>query len=106
MDTQTRPNTFIASITDLNDGATVSDLDRQLREVVMRARETGKPGSITLTLTIEPRGADSVIVVAKVTEKMPKQEEPKSIFFVNEDGALVRDHPKQTTLPFKAANAS
>ena len=105
MDTQTRPNTFIASITDLNDGAIASDLDRQLREVVMKARETGKSGSITLTLTVEPRGADSVIVVAKTATKMPKIEEPKSIFFVNDDGELVREHPKQSTLPFKTVNA-
>lgn len=105
MDTTTRPNTFIASITDLNDGATASDLDRQLREVVLKARETGKPGSITLTLSVEPRGADSVIVVAKITEKMPKAEEPKSIFFVDDEGQLVREHPKQSTLPFKTVNA-
>lgn len=105
MDTTTRPNTFIASITDLNDGATASDLDRQLREVVMKARETGKPGSITLTLSVEPRGADSVTVVAKITEKMPKVEEPKSIFFVDDDGQLVREHPKQATLPFKTVKA-
>lgn len=106
MDTNTRPNTFLASITDLNGGATAADLDHQLREIVIKARETGKPGSLTLTLTVEPRGADSVIVVARATQKLPKTEEPKNIFFVDESGELLREHPKQTTLQFKQQNAS
>lgn len=106
MDSTTRPNTFIASIIDLNGGATAADLDHQLRQVVIQARETGKPGSITLTLSVEPRGADSVIVVAKITEKLPKTEAPKNIYFVDDSGELLREHPKQATLPFKQSNAS
>lgn len=105
METETRQNSFIASLEELQSGAVASDLDRQLREIVLAARETGKKGSLTLTLNVEPRGADSVIVSADLKPKIPVAEQPPSIFFVNDDGSLGREHPKQTNLPFQTQTA-
>lgn len=95
-----RHNAFLESIRELNEGTTASDLDRTLRELVSNVRRTGKKGSMTFTLTVEPRGADTVVVSADVKPKMPEDEKFKSIFYVGVAGELLRDHPKQEVMPF------
>jgi hypothetical protein len=105
-ETTERVNIFLGVIEELNAGATASDLDRQLREVVVKARLTGQKGSVTLRLNIEPRGAESVLVSADIKTKAPEDEKPMSIFFACEDGELKREHPKQTTLPFAQATTA
>jgi hypothetical protein len=103
--TTERPNAFLASLAELNEGITAADLDRDLRELVCKVRETGKKGSMSFTLNIEPRGADTVVVSAEVKSKPPEDEKFKSIFYVGGSGELLREHPKQEVLPFaKTAN--
>lgn len=95
-----RPNAFLLSLAELNEGITASDLDRQLRELVCKVRETGKKGSMSFVLNVEPRGADTVVVSADVRSKPPEDEKFKSIFYVGGEGELLREHPKQEVLPF------
>lgn len=100
-----RPNAFLTSIAELNEGITASDLDRDLRALVSKVRETGKKGQLVLTINVEPRGADTVVVSADTKPKLPEDEKFKSIFYVGGSGELLREHPKQEVLPFaKAAN--
>jgi hypothetical protein len=100
-----RSNAFLTSLAELNEGITAADLDRQLRELVCKVRETGKKGSLTLTFNVEPRGADTVVVSADSKPKLPEDEKFKSIFYVGGAGELLREHPKQEVLPFaKTAN--
>ena len=103
--TTERPNAFLTSLGELNEGITAADLDRELRELVCKVRETGKKGSMSFTLNIEPRGADTVVVSAEVKSKPPEDEKFKSIFYVADSGELLREHPKQEVLAFaKSAN--
>ena len=45
---------FPETILQINNGAAVAELSRRARKVVAAVRETGKSGSITLTIKVAP----------------------------------------------------
>lgn len=105
---ETKPNQFLETLAELNEGADVAELDRELRDLVSTTRRTGKRGTLSFTLTVEPRGADMVVLTGKVTQKLPADEPFKSMFYVGEGGVLLRHNPNQGVLPFnesKIANS-
>jgi hypothetical protein len=83
---------------ELGDGSVMVDLDESLREVAAAAANTGKPGTVTITLTITPRRRDEALeFTGKVAGKAPKHDPVPSLFFLTENG-FSRDNPKQGEL--------
>lgn len=78
-------------------GRTHEELTQALYDVVNAVEATGKAGSLTLTLSIQPL-KDTAGGVIKVTDKvktsLPEFARPASIFFADA-GNLVRDNPNQ-----------
>lgn len=99
-------NAFTATVESIEDGGLLSDLDKQLRQVVQEARRTGKKATLVFKLELQPRGADTMFVTYAVDQKMPKVELQPAVFFDNEGGDLQREHPKQTTLTFTEKKAA
>lgn len=87
-------------------GKLVADLDREMRELIKSVAQTGKKGTITLTLDIKARGDGQVEVADKVAIKKPVGDRAPGIFFVTEDGGLSRSDPRQEELPGIKAVAS
>lgn len=74
----------------------------ELKELVERVQESGKAGSITITLTLSPHGKGNreIHVTPKLSTKKPASpdtQEPGIFYAVR--GDLVRDDPDQQKLP-------
>ena len=69
-------------------------------------RATGKKGKLAVVLSIEPRGASTILISADVVDKQPEEEKTRSIFFVGEGYELLREDPLQSNLPFAQQSAA
>lgn len=92
-------NNFVAVLNQLRRGAAVVDASEGLAEVVKAVRKTGKKGKLTITITVVPlnKGA-AVDIVDEVNTKLPKPNMGSSLFFADDDGALMRNDPRQGEL--------
>lgn len=88
---------------ELRGGLVQKQASDHLQELVKRVKDSGRKGSITITLSIEPHGKDNMeaYVYAKVTSKLPPAPEiaDASVFFATDKGDLLRDHPDQRQFP-------
>lgn len=68
-------------------GKLAEELATALADVNRAVIDTGKPGSLTLTIKVKSAGDEvSVIVTDEVKAKLPEHDRGQSIFFVDEDG--------------------
>jgi hypothetical protein len=88
---------FAAFLQEQRRGGLHGELSEALQELVRAVEEHRKGGSLTLTLSVKPNGDGVVVVTDKVAVKLPEGEKGSSIFFVD-DGNLVRNDPRQTTI--------
>lgn len=88
---------FTDVLRDMRKGKVVAEATDRLAELVMAVLETGKPGTLSLQLSVrtQSRGDNAVIVAAKVGVKKPQLDLPEALFFADGDGALLRDDPTQ-----------
>lgn len=92
---------FTQVLAELRGGLVQIELTKELAEVVEAVQESGRPGSLSVKLTLRPKGKANreIHVAATYSSKRPPApdtEEP-SIFFADR-GALVRDDPMQREL--------
>lgn len=82
-------------------GQLVEELTEELTEVLAAVRETGKTGSITLSLKITPQGGmnEQALITPSVKGSRPEKPRPWAIFFINDDNGLQRDDPYQESIP-------
>jgi hypothetical protein len=95
---------FQETILQINNGAAVQELSDALKNVVASVRETGKSGSITLTLKVSPASkgnVDVLLVESQVKTKLPEPERGMTIFYATDNNLLVRNDPKQQMLPLR-----
>lgn len=88
---------FTDVLRDIRKGRVVEAASEALAEVTRAVMETGKGGTVTLTLTVKPqaKGDNAIVVGAKVAAKAPKLDLPEAIFFADGEGSLLRDDPTQ-----------
>jgi len=91
------PREFAAFLLDQSAGKTHAELSENLRDLVNRVTDTGKKGSLTLTVTVAPMKDDvSVLVVTdEIKLKLPEHDRKASIFWPDADGNLTRQDPNQ-----------
>lgn len=98
-------NSFGNTLALIRDGDCVDEASQKLQELVAAVRETGKPGSLTITLKAKPatiRGAIGTLVIDDdVTVKLPKAGKAQSLFFATEANTLQRSDPNQQELQLK-----
>jgi hypothetical protein len=110
-------NSFAATLAQIGHGDVLELANEKLASLVQAVAENEKKGSFTLTITVKPRGRDSgqVELDAEIHTKEPVRELAPSMFFIGDDGALLRDNPRQKKFAFadkpervvpKAANDS
>lgn len=95
-----QPRDFVAFLLEQSQGKTNSELSAGLRDLAERVTETGKKGSITLTVTIAPmKGAgDALIVTDAIKLNLPEHDRTASIFWPDQAGNLVRNDPNQASI--------
>lgn len=83
-------------------GRTHDELGEALHTLIARVKDTGKKGSITLTVSVEPMKKDDRLVVVgdKIKITLPEHDRPSGVWFVGRDGNLQRDDPNQQ--PFES----
>lgn len=78
-------------------GLVVLEADRLLQQVVTACQQSGKKGTLTITMTIEPSGAENreMQVTVKLGHKAPPAPglQDSSTFFAQR-GQLLRDDPE------------
>ena len=77
-------------------GRAVEIATEKLAEVVSAVDATGKPGKLTIEITVKPEngGGPQKTLLVKVTHKLPVADDiPEAIFFSDSDGGLQREDP-------------
>tara|TARA_R110002051_G_scaffold325869_1_gene432646 strand:+ start:3263 stop:3589 length:327 start_codon:yes stop_codon:yes gene_type:complete len=82
---------FLMAIGRIDGGMAVETADEQLREVLNAVNRTGKKGTVTVTLEVQPNGETGFAASAKVTAKAPALDFGQSFFFMGRDGDLTRE---------------
>jgi hypothetical protein len=82
-------------------GALHEELSIKFAELNQAVMETGKPGTLTLTVTVKRAGKGiQFIVTDSIRTKLPENDpEPSFFFFDEESGTLSRNDPYQPELP-------
>lgn len=89
-------------LAELRGGVFVNAASRELSEVVEAIQESGKPGSLTITLKITPHGKNNRemhVTPALATKKPAAPDTTEAGIFYAVRGDLVRDDPDQAKLP-------
>lgn len=88
---------FLDVLTDLDDGKVHAQLTRMLPELVKAVMDTGKSGSLSLTIKVK-RENRMLLVTSDVKTKLPQPATESTLFYATEEGVLRRDDPKQPAL--------
>ena len=96
-------NLFAMAVNEVAYGQLAADLSEELANVVKAVKRTGGKGSLTLTLTVKPRGRDSgqVELSGEVKPKIPQAPVAPSMMFATDEGDLLRENPAQAKLDLK-----
>ena len=93
------PKSLSEVIREIGRGTADSDATQAIREVVSAVQQTGKGGSVTVTVKVTPPkggGGTHLEVAAEVTAKVPRLAPVPSIYFRDPvTGDLTRSDPDQ-----------
>lgn len=93
---------FIDTLIELRNGGAAIELSNGLEEVVKAVRTTGKPGKVTLTLSIKPadKGPDveTVFLQDQIKLDAPKPDKKLTLFFANDNNQLTRNDQRQMNM--------
>jgi hypothetical protein len=78
-------------------GKTHDELSEALWDLVARVRDTGKKGTVTLTVTVAPmKGDKDVLIVSdEIKLRFPEHDRKASLFYPDANGNLTRSDPNQ-----------
>jgi len=97
-DTGRQVQPFAGILQKIGKGVAHTRISEAMQQLVVAVTETGKKGTLTLTVTVEQmKDAETLSVSANCTVKLP-QEQQASIFYADEAGNLTRNDPRQTAV--------
>jgi hypothetical protein len=100
MDEKQKPHEapdFATFITDLDNGRINQLLTDKMAEVVRAVEETGKVGEVSIRFLMKKEG-NMAIVGVDVKQKKPEHALHGTLFYIGQNGELLRDDPRQLTL--------
>lgn len=91
------------SLRALRGGVFVDEASAELAKVVNAVTETGKPGKLTIELTLSKagRGSSALVIRDKITSKLPSEGSIETLLFATPEGALVTADPRQQALELR-----
>ena len=90
---------FSAVLHELGEGSTESELGEAFWDLLQRVQDTGKAGSITLTIKVAGDGRGRVQVLDEVKLRLPEYNRPQTSFFIDKHGNASRRDPNQPEIP-------
>ena len=102
---QIRP--FAAWLQEQSQGRTHSELSDALHDLIARVQDTGKKGTLTLSVHVETmKGDNTALVISdEIKLKLPEHDRKASLFFVDANGNPTRNDPRQIALPLREVSA-
>lgn len=89
---------FADVLQDLRYGTLHDELSDKLQEVVNACIDTGKVGSITLSIKLKPGKSGELEIIDTVKAQIPELEKGTSIMWATPEGNLQRQDPRQMTI--------
>lgn len=86
-------------------GAVLHDAGKALQECVQAVRDTGKPATLTFKIKVEPDKTDETVVTLQpdIDVKLPRKPRAKGIFYMDAQGRLTKEDPRQTEMELERA---
>lgn len=101
---------FSLFLTDLNDGSTHAALTGEMAELLSAVRISGRGGSLTLKLKVQPASkggdVDKIHVTAERKLELPKPEHPTDFFWLTDMDEPTRHHPRQQALDLRQVDSA
>jgi hypothetical protein len=87
----------------LRGGVLVDEASDALAELVNAVMESGKPGKLTIELSLSKagRGSGALVIRDKITVKRPAEDVFETILYATPEGSLVTTDPKQAQLELR-----
>jgi len=92
----------VSLIQEMHRGNLAYELSAAMDRVLDGVKETGKKGSVTLKIEVEPMsklGENAIAVTPDISEKVPKLKMKAESRFIGRNGEISKDDPDQPTLP-------
>jgi uncharacterized protein YfaS (alpha-2-macroglobulin family) len=89
---------FNEIIAEIDGGALLEQLSEKLAEVSRAVKETGKVGSLDISLKVKLNRKNQVYLAAATKGKIPEEGIAEAVFFVSDTGDLTRHDPEQADL--------
>ena len=105
---QIRVRPFADFLQEHAEGTTHGDLSEALHQLVEAVQAHCKAGSLGLTVKIKPMSnsdPSTLVVTCDIVLKAPEADPASKVFFVDKDGNLSRDDPRQLHLPLREVPA-
>lgn len=96
-DVEVRP--FHEFLRELGEGTTNQELSEGLWDLLQRVQDTGKGGTLSVSLHVSFDGYGRIQVKDEVRLKLPEYNRPTTSFFIGKDGNATRRDPNQPELP-------
>lgn len=93
------PRPILETLHHLEGGAFLNDAADGLAEIVKSVDATGKPGKITLEITVRKAMSTALAIKGKVTVKLPPETPLEALMFPTPEGNLMTEDPRQAKLP-------
>ncbi|MEV1294493.1 hypothetical protein [Pseudonocardia sp. NPDC049635] len=99
-----KPLDFAAWLAQYRRGSLAAELSDKMADLLLAVEETGKKGSISLTITVDPKSNDGIVEVSNaVAVKKPQLPRPAGHYWLDGDGGLADSPKDQTALEFGGA---
>lgn len=93
---------FTDVLGEIEGGGFLAELTAAQHAVMKAVMDTRKAGKLKIALSYTPTGKGTVRVDADFAASEPEHDRPATMFFVDADGQLVREDPRQPKLPLQA----
>lgn len=95
---KTKITPFVEWLEKYKKGEVDGELTHELRTLIEAVQETGKPGTVTLTIKVTRKGERQVTIIEDVKVKTPVHSRSEQIYFVDQHLNLARNDPRQGVL--------
>lgn len=89
---------FTDTLLALRHGELLDELSDAINELTTACAETGKAGTLSMTIKLKPGNAGQIEVIDEVKLKLPAPTKGSTLMFATPEGNLVRNDPRQMSI--------
>lgn len=90
------------TLTAINNGTLLVDASDALASLVLAVDSTGKPGKLTIEVSLRKVNGLTMAATGKISVKKPPEPALETLLFPTPEGNLLREDPRQMKLALKA----